>query len=400
MSLLGSHPVIVVGAGPVGAVFALALAKEGISVVLLEQFASLPEDLRASTFHPPTLDMLERLGVAEDLIGMGLIVDSYQYRDRRTGDFAQFHFRHLNGETRHPYRLQCEQWRLNRLCVARLMAFPHAEVRFSHECIGLNQDKDGVTVLVRTPDGEKQIRGSLVFGSDGASSRVRRACGIPFEGFTYPEKFLVASTPYPLENFFPGLCGVNYIADPDEWCVILRCNKLWRVLFPTNPDDSDEKLLSDTYVQDRLQQLAPTGTPYELGHTSLYKVHQRVAVSYRHGRVLIGGDAAHVNNPLGGMGMNGGIHDAINLAEKLLQIRDGGDDALLDVYDRQRRLTAQRFVQEQSIKNKALMEERDPGAQHRRQQEYMRTAADPVLAKEFLLRTSMIRIVRESYSIH
>ncbi|MDX2144630.1 MAG: NAD(P)/FAD-dependent oxidoreductase [Rhodospirillaceae bacterium] len=402
MTFPGNDPIIVAGAGPVGASFALYLAREGFNVVLLEKEKTLPEDLRASTFHPPSMDMLDRLGVMPRLIELGLIVAKYQYRDRRTGEIAEFDMSHIKDETNHPYRLQCEQWRLNKICCEELAKIPNARVLFEHGVIKvLGQDADGVDVLLSTPDGERTMRGSYVIGAEGANSMVRQTTGLQYGGFTYPEKFLVASTPYPLEKFLPKLAGVNYVSDPEEWCVVLRCNNLWRVLFPTPPGVPNETLISDDYIQDRLQHLAPKQGDYEIGHKTLYNVHQRVADAYRIGRVLLAGDSAHINNPLGGMGMNGGLHDGFNLAEKFIAIRDGkmDADAALDQYDRQRRLTATKFVQEHTIANKRLMEEKDPDAQKKRQAEFMRTASDPALAKKFLMKSSMIQVVRDSYAI-
>ena len=402
MAFPGKDPIIIAGAGPVGGVLALYLAREGFNIVLLEKEKTLPEDLRASTFHPPSMDMLDRLQLMPRLIELGLIVRRYQYRDRRSGDIAEFDMSAIKDETNHPYRVQCEQWRLNKICCEELAKIPNAKVMFEHGVVKVtDQDADGVNLLVMTPDGEKTMRGSYVIGAEGANSMVRQTSGLQYGGFTYPEKFLVASTPYPLEKFLPRLSGVNYVSDPEEWCVVLRCNNMWRVLFPTKPGETNERLLSDDYIQDRLHRLAAKDGDFEIGHRTLYNVHQRVADTYRNGRIVLAGDAAHINNPLGGMGMNGGLHDSFNLAEKFLAIRDGKieADAALDLYDRQRRLTATKFVQEQSIANKKLMEEKDPDAQKKRQADFMRQAADPVLAKKFLLKTSMINVVRESYTI-
>ena len=402
MAFPGKDPIIVAGAGPVGGLLALYLAREGFNVVLLEKDKTLPEDLRASTFHPPSMDMLDRLDLMPRLIELGLIVACYQYRDRRSNEIAEFDMSAIKDETKHPYRLQCEQWRLNKICCEELSKIPNAKVLFQHGVVKvIDQDADGVNILVSTPDGENIMRGSYVIGAEGANSMIRQSTGLQYAGFTYPEKFLVASTPYPLEKFLPRLAGVNYVSDPEEWCVVLRCNNMWRVLFPTKPGETNERLLSDEYIQDRLQHLAPKQGDFEIGHRTLYNVHQRVADSYIAGRVLLAGDAAHINNPLGGMGMNGGLHDAFNLAEKFLAVRDGKMEgkAAFDLYDRQRRITATKFVQEHTAANKKLMEEKDPDAQKKRQADFMRQAADPVLAKKVLLKTSMINVVRESYTI-
>jgi 3-(3-hydroxy-phenyl)propionate hydroxylase len=282
----------------------------------------------------------------------------------------------------------------------RLLTYPHVQVLFDHEVTGATQTADGVAVEVRTPDGPQTLYTPFLIGTDGASSRVRKAAGIGFGGFTYDEKFLVTSTPFPFEAVFDNLAYVNYVSDPDEWCVILRTEKLWRVLFPVSPKSPEDEawVLSDAHVQQRLNHLHARDTPYEIGHRTLYNVHQRVSETYVRGRIALAGDACHINNPLGGMGMNGGIHDAHNLAGKLVRIvRQGADpESLLAQYDRQRRELAVRFVQEHTIQNKRLMESTDPEVQTQRQRMLMQTAADPAKAKAFIRERAMIDCLRSS----
>ena len=393
-----NEPVIIAGAGPVGCTAALRLAQAGIPVLLLEGLDALPETLRASTFHPPSIDMIAELGLADSLIEQGLICRHYQYRDRRSGEIAEFDLELLRGETAHPYRLQCEQWKYTRL-VWRELQEKHAALatcRFSSVVKGVYIRPDGVDVLVWENGVERTIRGSFLIAADGADSSIRKAVAIEFEGFTYPEKFLVASTPFPLESKFERLSNVNYIADPEEWLVLLRTPTLWRVLIPTDPTiDDDARWLSDRWIQERLHHMAPHESDYEIVHRTIYRVHQRVAKTYRRGRVLLAGDAAHINNPLGGMGMNGGIHDAWNLADKLIRIHHGEKiDPLLDEYDQQRRGICVRFVQEQTMNNKKMLEAKDPDAQRKRQRELMAIAADPARARAFLLKSSMIESLR------
>jgi len=393
-------PVIIAGAGPVGCTAALRLARAGIPVTLLEGLPDLPETLRASTFHPPSLDMLDELGMAKPLEAQGLVCRKYQYRDRRTGEIAEFDLGHLAEDTRHPYRLQAEQWKYTRL-VWNELGEKHAglaECHFNSSVKGVHQTPDGVEVLVWQNGQEKILRGSFLVAADGADSAVRKAVAVEFEGFTWPEKFLVASTPFPLETKFDRLSLVNYVSDPEEWLVLLRTPSLWRVLIPTDPKIEDDALwLSDRWIQDRLHHMAPHDRDYEIVHRTIYRVHQRVAKTYRRGRVLLAGDSAHINNPLGGMGMNGGIHDAWSLADKLIRIHQGAEaGSLLDLYDRQRRGICVRFVQEHTINNKKLMESKDPDVQKKRQAEFMQAAADPALSRAFLLKTSMIQSLRDA----
>jgi 3-(3-hydroxy-phenyl)propionate hydroxylase len=397
---MSDHTVVIAGAGPAGCALALYLARQSIPVLLLEAEPHLPLDLRASTFHPPSLDMLEPLGLTRRMLEIGLVTPTYQYRDRRTGENAVFDLGLLAGETAHPFRLQCEQYKMTRLACDLLREYPHAQIRFNHR-VSVAENRSGfVAVTVETPAGPQQLRTEYLVGADGATSQVRKSLGIEYEGFTYPEKFLVVSTPFDFADALPGLSNVNYVSDPEEWCVVLRTPELWRVLFPTVSSDSEQQLLSHEPIQQRLRRLSERPGPFEVVHRTLYNVHQRVAKTYRSGRVLLMGDAAHINNPLGGMGMNGGLHDAFNLGEKLLEVlRRQGSDELLDLYDRQRRTIALKFVQEHTIRNKRLMEERDPELQKRRQGEFMRTAGDSVLAKAFLLRNSMIQSLRDAAAI-
>ncbi len=398
-----TSPIIIAGAGPCGTVLALSLARAGVPVRLLEKSPALPRDLRASTFHPPTLEMLDDLGLSDALLSRGLKADRYQYRDRQSGDVAEFDMRLIADDTRFPFRLQLEQYELTELIVERLKDYPHAEVLFAHEVLGATQSEDSVTVTVSSPAGELEMHTPFLVGCDGASSRVRKAAGIGFGGFTYDEKFLVVSTSFPFETVFENLSWVNYVADPNEWCVILRTDKLWRVLVPVFPQSAadEQELLSDAFVQSRLQHLYPRDTPYDVGHRTLYNVHQRVSETYFRGRMILAGDACHINNPLGGMGMNGGIHDAVNLAEKLIRIkREKLDHAvLLGLYDRQRRELAVRFVQEHTIQNKKLMESTDPNVQRKRQDMLMQTAADPTLAHKFIRERAMIDCLREANAV-
>jgi 3-(3-hydroxy-phenyl)propionate hydroxylase len=385
---MGTEPVIIAGAGPVGLSVAAHLAEAGLPAIVLESEPALPTTLRASTFHPPTLDMLERFGATASLLEQGLVAPTFQYRDRHAGKLAEFDFRELADLVRHPYRLQCEQFKLNIALMQYLEGSGSVEVRFGAEVADVEQSANGARVRVR--DGEV-INGSWLVGADGARSAVRRSVGIPFEGFTWPEAFLVVSTAFPFEDHLDGLCLVNYFADPDEWFFLLRAPGVWRVMFPTGPGEPESQIFDPDKIQRRLHRVLARAEPYEIAHTTLYRVHQRVAERYRDGRVFLAGDAAHINNPLGGMGMNGGIHDAFNLAAKLVAvIRDNADPATLDAYETERRLVALAYVNEITIRNKRNLETRDPAEQQAFRRKLRETMADAARRRSFLLRTSMI----------
>ncbi|AMN43920.1 FAD-dependent oxidoreductase [Rhodoplanes sp. Z2-YC6860] len=391
--------IIVVGAGPVGLTAALALGRRGIPTVLLAAEPELVMELRGSTFHPPTLDLLDEFAVVPRMIEVGLKAPTWQFRDRETGPVATFDLALLAGDTNHPYRVQCEQWKLMRFLEAELRKLPGADIRFGHEVTGVTQHESGVTVTARTANGPVEIAGRYAVAADGARSAVRRSLNVEFEGFTYPELFLIASTDFKFENTLTDIAYVNYIADPNEWLVLLRVPELWRVLVPAPENASKEEMLSEPYLQAVLNRVVKRDEPYRIAHRSLYPVHQRVAKSFRHGRVVLAGDAAHINNPLGGMGMNGGIQDAFNLADKFKAIFAGADDILLDRYDRQRRTVAVEAVQQQTHRNQQVISERDPATRQKALDAMRRTAADKVTAREYMLRSSMIASLRRAAEI-
>lgn len=395
-------PVVIAGAGPSGSTLALYLAKRGLPVVLLEKERTLPIDLRASTFHPVSLDLLAELDgwVVEQMLDKGLQVPRYQYRDRQSGETATFDMSLIANETAYPFRLQLEQYELTQLACARLKSFENVDLRFGHEVISYTESDDGVQVQVRAGDQHLSVDGSFVIGAEGARSNIRKTAGIGFLGFTYDEKFLVVSTSFAFEDVFDDFSYVNYVADPDEWCVVLRTDKRWRVLFPTTPEnvEDEELLLSDSFIQERLHHLYDKDGDYDVRHRSLYAVNQRVAEMYFSGRMALVGDACHINNPLGGMGMNGGLHDAFCLGEKLSRVyqHDASFQAEFEHYDRQRKDVAVRFVQEHTIQNKKLMESTDSDVQKKRQRMLMETAANPDAARNFILERAMINCYKES----
>ena len=381
--------VLIAGAGPVGLSAANVLADAGIEVLVLEAEPRLPETLRASTFQPPTLDLLARFGATEKLIAMGRVAPKVQYRDR-AGWVAELDFGVLKDDTRHPYRVQCEQYKLNQVLAARLGP---GRLRYRAEVSAVEQDEQGVTV---TLDGGEKLRADWLIGADGGRSRVRDALGIRLEGFTWPERFLVASTPFDFAQVIPKLADVSYFADPQEWFFLLRVRDVWRAMFPTRAEESEADILSDASIERRLQRVHAKPGRYEVTHRTLYSVHQRVAESYGRGRVFLAGDAAHLNNPLGGMGMNGGIHDAFNLAQKLAGVIRGEKPAQeLERYERQRRPVALEYVNTITIGNKRNLEMRDAAEQQRWRAELARAMADRAAERELMLKISMIASLRK-----
>ncbi|HYR33240.1 MAG TPA: FAD-dependent monooxygenase [Burkholderiales bacterium] len=376
--------ILVVGAGPVGTVAALACARSGHRVTLLEGEERVNDSPRASTTQPPTLEILAELGLIDAYIAQGLVSRTFQFWDRATLRLiAEFDFDRLRGETAYPYVVQTEQHKLALMGIARLRAMGNATVRMATRVTGVTQDGSGVTV--ETENGT--LHADYVIGCDGGRSTVRKALGIEFEGFTWPERFLVITTRFDFATAL-GCCYRNYMADPEEWTNLFKVagddlKGRWRAVFNTRPDESDEGALSDAAVRARLGRIYVPEAERDYLHLNLYNVHQRVAKQFRRGRVFLCGDAAHVNNPIGGLGLNSGIHEAWHLA-KLLNDGDLGE------YERVRRPLNIEYVQEQTIANKKRLEERDPAQRAKRFEELARMADDPVKHQAFLMRASLL----------
>ena len=392
---------MIAGAGPVGTVAAYYLAQNGIDVIILEAAASCEEDLRASTLHLPTLKMLDELGIMEQLDAQGLRAPVYKYKIRKTGETLSFDLGELDGEVEFPYRLQCEQYKLARLLANALEQHPNSELYFQHRLISFDQDDSGVTAAVETPYAIEKFRSDYLIAADGANSIVRKWLGVDFEGFTYPEKFLTLSTEVRLENYLQDLSYVNYISDPQEWLVLLRVPTVWRVLVPIFQEANDEYILSDEQKSRIFDGIMQDGESVETQHRTIYRVHQRVVTKFNHGRTFLIGDAAHLNNPLGGFGMNSGIHDAWNLCGKLVDILKNGGcaDELLERFDRQRRTIMYNFIQAQTIQNKKLMEEGGEKYARKEWEELKKIHGDDHLRRNFLLKQSMNQSIRDAAAI-
>lgn len=388
--------VLIVGAGPVGLVMALRLDAFGIPCTVIEAAPGPQRDLRASTFHPPTLDMLDEYGLAAPLIALGRKCPDWQIRVHETHERVVFDLTLLAADTQHPYRLQCEQFRLCELLVDRLGNAPNVILEWNTQVTGLQQDADGVQVTAAAAGGQRQFSGRFLIGADGARSVVREALGVEFSGKTYPETTILATTPFPFHDHLPGLSNVNYVWTREGTFSLLRLPSIWRCSLYPDVDESIDDAIRPASIERKLQRIVPCPEPYEVHEMRPYRVHMRIVSDYRVGRVLLAGDAAHVNSPSGGMGMNGGIHDAFNLTGHIQAVWNGAEPGLLDRYTRQRRPVAADEILKQADRNRARMQERDPARRRALFDDMQRTASDPQLARAFLLRTSMIEGLRRA----
>jgi len=395
------QPVLIIGAGPVGLVAALRLARAGIPVTLIEKDARLQVDLRASTFHPPTLEMLDELSLTEPLLREGLRTHTWQIRMHETHERVEFDLGTIHADTRYPFRLQVEQRVLCRLAADRVANEPLVDLHMNTELFAFEQNELRVLAKLRSSDGDtKQVETPFMIATDGAKSTVRALLGVPFEGLTYPETTILVTTRFPFEQHLPGLANVNYVWYEGGTFSLLRLPDLWRVsLYPDDGESDDEALMTDSLLR-KLQLIVRREDAWTIEERRPYRIHQRIVSDYRVGRILLAGDAAHLNSPSGGMGMNGGIHDAFNLTAKLPDVWNRvAPLQSLDRYTRQRRPIAQEQILRQAHANRTRMQERDPERRYAELRRLQAIAADPVKAREFLLRSSMITGLRQAEAL-
>jgi 3-(3-hydroxy-phenyl)propionate hydroxylase len=358
---------------------------------------------RAGTNHPATLEMFDRIGLYQKIEPRGIIAPVFHYWDRHENKLiAAFDHIHLKDDTHFPYVLQCERIKIVEEALNMAKAHPLIDLRLRTTFNAFEQDADRVIARVTNPAGEEDvIEGRYIVSGEGARSIIRKDLGIEFEGFTYPDRTLNIEVAYDFRQH--GYAERNYISDPNEWSNLFHWKgppDRWRVHFPTAPEDDAEALQRPEALQARLQGFLPKIGNYDIVGSNLYTVHQRVATKFRVGRAILAGDSAHVNSPIGAMGMNSGVHDAINLADKLISIlhKEAGDE-VLDRYERQRRHVALQHTQAETIRNKRVLAEKDPAVRKRNHEQLRRTAGDPKLARAFLLRTSLFESLREADQI-
>ena len=391
--MVDSTSVLIAGAGPVGLSAALALTRAGADVRIVDAAAGVDTRMRASTFQPPTLGMIGELGLVDALVDQGLKVPQFQVRQHESGERVVFDLTEISHATNHPYRLQVEQHRYCELLVNALAALG-TDVEFGCGVDSLEQDNDGVTVS--TTSGP--MRANWVVGADGATSAVRKSVGLEYGGMTYTHSSVLVSTPFPFHEHVGGLSDVSYCWSERGPFSLLRLKGFWRASLYPGVEDLVEAA-DEERVRDWLAYIHPDARDSELLDINPYRVHERCVDRFRVGRVLLAGDAAHLNPPSGGMGMNGGIHDAMSLSVKLFNVLKGADESLLDLYDRQRRHVVSDRIIPQASDNRARMATSDRTSQLARLDRLKAIAADPEANREFLLKASMITGLREAETI-
>jgi 2-polyprenyl-6-methoxyphenol hydroxylase-like FAD-dependent oxidoreductase len=329
--------VLIVGAGPVGLTAAVVLTQLGRDVTVVDANAEGANTSRAAVVHAHTLELLEPYGVVDDLMARGVHIPTFAIRDRDDLLIA-IPFGRL--PTSHPYTLMISQADTEAFLLARLEALGGKVIRPAT----VTELTQHATHVVATFDDGQQICARYAVGADGMHSTVRDQARIPFSGSTYDESFVLADVR--LSGGIPADEVILYFSPAGLVVVAPLPDGIHRIVAtvdaqeaPAHPDAA--------FVQDLLDERGPRTRPAVVEHvvwSSRFRVHHRIADSFRDNRILLAGDAAHVHSPAGGQGMNLGIEDAVTLGERLAQVLDGGPDTLLDDYATTRRGIAHRVV--------------------------------------------------------
>jgi 2-polyprenyl-6-methoxyphenol hydroxylase-like FAD-dependent oxidoreductase len=357
------NEVIIVGGGPTGFVSALGLARAGVPITVIESEAKIVDSPRAAVYHWCVLEGLEALGIREEVERTGFSKQDYTYLVHKTGERIDFSLEVLNGRTPFPYNLHLGQHRLAEIALRRLAEYPHAGVRFNTRLISLTQDLDGVTLQVRTPTGPEEMRAKWIVGADGAASTVRRQLALDFEGMTWPERFVATNVFFDFERYH--YARATFLIDEVHGAVIAKLDNagLWRCTY------MEDAALPEDAILERLprvfEAILPGAGDYKIDLATAYRMHQRSAPRYRVGRVLLVGDAAHVTNPTGGLGLTSGLLDCFALYPALAAvISEGADPAVLDRYADARREIFLNRVSPQAVANKRLIFHANGGGKH------------------------------------
>jgi len=260
---------------------------------------------------------------------------------------------------------------------------PRAGVRWNHRVSGVSRDQSGVTLVVETPDGRRSLRAPWLVGADGGRSTVRQELGLSFDGYTWPVRLVATNVHYDFEAH--GFARANFVIDPVHWAVIVKINHedLWRVTYGEDAALPEEGILGR--VGEHYAHLLPGSEPYRLVAAAPFRVHERCADRFRAGRVLLAGDAAHVCNPMGGLGLTSGLLDGIALGDALAAvIRGQADERILDRYDEERRRVFREVTGPTAAENLRRMRESDPERKRVDNERFRRLREDPAFAREAL----------------
>ena len=329
-------PIVVAGAGPVGLAAAIDLAQRGIAVLVLDEDDTVSVGSRAICWSKRTLEILDRLGCGERLVrkGVGWSVGRVFFRDEQVYQFD------LLPETGHhrPAFINLQQYYVEQFLVERAGELPHAELRWRNKVVGVTARADGVALRVSTPDGEYTVLADWLVVADGARSAIRTLLGLESEGQVFRDHFLILDIH--MRSQFPA--ERRFWFDPpfhrhQSALLHRQADDVWRVDFQLGPDADPDEEKKPERILPRLKAMLGDEIEFELEWASVYTFQCRRMRSFRRGRALFAGDAAHLVSPFGARGANGGIQDVDNLVWKLELVLSGrAPERLLDSYDSER----------------------------------------------------------------
>ncbi|PSK55429.1 ubiquinone biosynthesis monooxygenase COQ6 [Elsinoe australis] len=356
-------PIIIIGAGPVGLITALNIARLQVPVLILERGPGIDQSPRATSYQPCAMAELEECGVLSDVRAKSVINNILSYWIGRGPEKEQVAYvEKMEGGDRFPSGINCPQPVLTETVAGHLRERYRglAETRFCQEVKEVRQAEEKVEVACLDVGKGEELRYSCdwLVGADGASSAVRRLLGIEFEGFSWPkEDFCASNVRYPFEKY--GFTTANFILDPVHWAVITVIDNtgLWRCAFGVRPGMTNEQIREE--LDEHYKHIFPgwPGEGYKLVQWNKYKPHQRCASQFRKGQCLLVGDAAHSNNPIGGLGLTTGLLDAGPLGRALGAVVNGRAPAsILDTWAEARREKWISFTNGFSISNKRMVQ--------------------------------------------
>ncbi|MEU6721187.1 NAD(P)/FAD-dependent oxidoreductase [Nonomuraea sp. NPDC046802] len=386
--------VIVVGGGPVGLTAAVALARQGVPVTVFERRPQLVSDSRAATFHPATLDVLSRWGLADALTASGTLVDRVQWRSRQGRVLAEMSMLLLDGLTGHPYRLHAEQRELIALLARELARYPNAQVRVAAPVDAINGTASGLRVRA----GGVWETADYVVAADGAHSTVRAMLAVPFVATPYPTQALRILTDSPLDQWLPGaaLAPLTYVRDRVASCSLLQLPDHWRIVLRLPPGTGASPSRQEAAALAR-RALPIRGRSLHIVGAHTYRLARGVLEHFRHGRVLFVGDAAHLTSTAGGLNMNAGMHEAATLADALAAVLGGAaaEAALGEWAERSRRIILKAVIP-RSEARVAGVQDGDRARLDAAMARLRAVAADPASARTYLAEASLLDIIPNS----
>lgn len=382
---MSAEGVIVVGAGTVGLITALGLARAGVPVRVLEASESVPDSAPDMVYSWSVLGEFARLGILADCQQRGLAAPRYAFIAPRTGETLWFDLSTLEDETPYPFNLHVGPREMVEVLLRHLALFPHAQVEWGTPVLDLTQDDAGVTVTVGVGSGVRTYSSKWIVGADGARSIVRRRLGLGLAGMTWPDRFVAINLRFDFETL--GFPNAGWQIDPVHGAVIAKVSPdgPWRYTY------AEDRTLPEEGVGERarhvLREVLPAGAGEGVEGVYPYRIHQRTADRYRVGRALLAGDAAHLTNPTRVLGMTSGLFDAFSLTEALAAVvLDGHDDEILDRYSSVRHRNFQLHVSPASSAAKELVFPFHQVSGHQeRLRELRALASAPSASRDYLL---------------